>query len=76
MLIYECSVQNVSKCLNTAFVGGTNTINICLILSTIYIFIPVSGCVGRGPVHRIARGPIMLLRRPWCQPCMPIILSE
>ena len=27
----------------------THTINICLILSTIYIFISVSGCVGRGP---------------------------
>jgi hypothetical protein len=26
---------------------STNTINLCLILSTIYIFIPVSGCVGR-----------------------------
>ena len=36
-------------CLNTDFVESTNTINICLILSTIYIFIPVSGCVGRGP---------------------------
>ena len=34
--------------LNTDFVGSTNTIY-RLILSTIYIFIPVSGCVGRGP---------------------------
>jgi len=32
---------------------------------TIYIFITVSGCVGRGPVHCFARGPIMLLRPPW-----------
>ena len=43
---------------------ATNTINICLIISTIYIFIPVSGCVGRAQVHCFARGPIMLLRRP------------
>jgi len=28
-------------------VGSTNAINLCLILSTIYIFIPVSDCVGR-----------------------------
>jgi hypothetical protein len=32
------------KIINTEFVGSTNTINICLILSTIYIFIPASGC--------------------------------
>jgi len=51
-------------CLSTDFVGNTNTTNICLILSTIYIFIPVSGCVGRAPVHCFARGLIMLLRRP------------
>ena len=37
-------------CVNTDFVGSINTIlDICLILSTIYIFIPVSGCVGRSP---------------------------
>ena len=36
----------------------------CLILSTIYIFIPVSVCVGRGPVHFFSRGPTMLLRWP------------
>ena len=36
-------------CLNIDFLGSTYTINICLILMTIYIFIPVSGCVGRGP---------------------------
>jgi hypothetical protein len=32
-------------------------------LSTIYIFIPVSGCVGRDPVHCFAWGSIVLLRR-------------
>jgi hypothetical protein len=32
--------------LNHDFVPSTNTINICLILSTIYIIIPVSGCIG------------------------------
>ena len=31
--------------LNTDFVGSTNTINLCFILLTIYISIPVSGCV-------------------------------
>ena len=50
--------------LNTEFIGSTNTINICLILSTIYFFIPVSGCVGRTPVHCFPRRPIILLRRP------------
>ena len=47
-LIYECCVQHVFLCLNTDFVGSINTINICLILSTISSFIPVSNCVGRG----------------------------
>ena len=37
--------------INTTFVGSANTIDICLILSTIYIFIPVSGCIGRTPVY-------------------------
>ena len=37
MLIYVC------ECLNRNFVGSTNMISI------FYIFIPVSGCVGRGP---------------------------
>jgi hypothetical protein len=39
------------------------TINIRLILSTIYIFIPVSGCVGRVPVHCFACGLWYCLRR-------------
>ena len=55
--------------------GATNTINICLILSTLNIFIPVSGCVGRAPVHCFARGPIMLLRRP-CARAQKIISNE
>ena len=55
MLIYVCCVWHVIKCLNTEFIGSTNTINICLILSTIYIFIPVSGCVGRVSKHCFAR---------------------
>ena len=45
------------KCLNTDFVGSTNTIlDICLILLTIYICIPVSGCVGRGPSALLCPG--------------------
>ena len=49
ILISVSCVQYVFLCLNTDFVESTNTINICLILSTIYIFIPVSYFVGRGP---------------------------
>ena len=52
-----------TACLNIDFVGLTNTINICLILSTIYIFIPVSGVVGTVPSALLCPGPIMLLRR-------------
>ena len=33
----------------------------------IYIFIPVSGCLGRAQVHCFARGPMVLLRRPLSQ---------
>jgi len=35
-------------CLNNNFGQNTNVIKISLILSTIYIFIPVIGCVDRG----------------------------
>ena len=45
---YCKSCQRMTR-LNTDFVGSNNTINICLILSTIYSFIPMSVCVGRGP---------------------------
>ena len=48
----------VCYCLNTDFVGSPNTINICLILSTIYIFIPGSGCVDRGPNPLLFPGAI------------------
>ena len=48
------------QCLSTDFVGSTNTINICLILSTIYSFIPVIDCVGRAPMHYFAQGPMKL----------------
>jgi hypothetical protein len=37
LLICVCCVQHVFKCLNTDFVGSTNTINICLILSTLTV---------------------------------------
>jgi hypothetical protein len=47
--------------LNTDFVGSTNTINLCFILLTIYISIPVSGCVGRGPSVLISPGPINII---------------
>ena len=42
-------VDSMFFMLNTDFVGSINTINICLISSIIYSFIPVSGCVGKGP---------------------------
>ena len=51
----------------SGFVGSTNIINICLILSTIYILIPMSGYVGRGPSAILCQGPVMLLRRPLVQ---------
>jgi hypothetical protein len=38
-------VYNMFFNLNTDFVGSTNTINICFILLTIYLVIPVSGCL-------------------------------
>jgi hypothetical protein len=65
VLINVCCEQHVYKCLNTDFVGSTNTINICLILSTIYIFIPVSGCVCMGHSALLFPGPIILFRRPY-----------
>ena len=48
--------------LNTDFVGNTNTINICLILSTIYIVISVSGCAGRAPVHCFSPGAYIVVK--------------
>jgi hypothetical protein len=55
----------------------TNTIILYLILSTISIFIPVSGGVGRGQVHCFAQGggAIMLLRRPWIRGIVRLIWS-
>jgi hypothetical protein len=44
MLIYACCVGMFFLMLKHYFVESLNTINIYLILSTIYIFIPVSGC--------------------------------
>ena len=55
----------VLACLNTDFAGSPNTSNICLILSIIYIFIRVSGCVGNDPSPLVFPGPMMLVRRPW-----------
>jgi hypothetical protein len=48
ILIYICCVRHISSCLNTGFVRSSNSMNIhaCLILSTICIFIHVSGCLG------------------------------
>jgi hypothetical protein len=40
----------------TDYVGSTNTINICLILSTIKSFIPVSGCIGINPSALLCPG--------------------
>ena len=42
--------------LNIDFVGSSNIINIPLILSTIYICIPVSGCVRRGASTLLSPG--------------------
>jgi len=51
-------------CLKADFVGSANTINICLVLSTIYIFISVSGCVGMGPSTLIFPGAYDALETP------------
>ena len=75
MLIYVWCLRHVFNDLNTGFVGSTkdlysrilgstNTINICLILSTINIFIPVCGCGGRSlsALSYPGGGHIMMLR--------------
>jgi hypothetical protein len=61
ILIYVCCIRHDIYCLNTDFVGSTNTRNICLILSTIYSFISVSVCLSA----LLWPGPILLIRRPW-----------
>jgi len=65
ILIYVCCIRHDFKCLNTDFVGSTNTRSICLILSTIYSFISVSVCIDRGLGALLWPGPKMLIRRPW-----------
>jgi hypothetical protein len=63
LCIHVCCIQHDLKCLNTDFVGSTNTRNICLILSTIYSkFIPVCACIDRGLSALIWPGPKMLIR--------------
>jgi hypothetical protein len=47
------SLRIFFKYLKTDFVGNTN---ICLILSAIYICIPLSGCVGGTLAHCSVRG--------------------
>ena len=45
------------QCLKTDFVGSTNTINICLILSLYtFLFLSDSGCVCRGPSALLCQG--------------------
>jgi hypothetical protein len=50
--------------LNTDFVGSTNTINICFILLTIYLVIPVSGCLVMCPSALFCPGPINAVKTP------------
>ena len=42
--LYHVIAEQHIFCFNTDFVGSVNKTIICLILSTIYIFIPASGC--------------------------------
>ena len=49
-------------CLNTNFVWSPNAINICLILSTIYIFIHVSSRVGSDPSALLLTGAYVALK--------------
>ena len=65
MLIYVFCIRHNFLFLNTDFVGSINTINICLILSTINSFISVSVCIDMGLSELLWPGPILLTRRPW-----------
>jgi hypothetical protein len=66
MLIYIYCAHHVFYCLNIDFVWSTNTINISIIVSIIYICIPVSGCVCRGPIALLwLEAYNAVIRRPW-----------
>jgi hypothetical protein len=54
---WKCEQCRLNKWVCRAVVRGRASIGPMLILSNIYIFIPASGCVGRGaPVHCFFRG--------------------
>ena len=65
ILIYVCCMRHDFKCLNTDFAGSINKRNICLIVSPIYSFIPVSVCIDRDLNALLWQVPIMLIRRTW-----------
>jgi hypothetical protein len=58
---YLCCVD-MFFCLNTNFVWSPNTTNICLVSSTIYIFIHVSGCVSGDPSALLFPGSYVALK--------------
>ena len=51
--------------------GNANTINICLILSNRYMFIPVSGCVGKGPSALLCPGAYNAVKTALLLPLPP-----
>ena len=63
MLMYVCCAWHVFKCLNTYFVGNTNTINRFLNFIDIYSFTPVSGCLGMGPCSLLWPGWVTICYR-------------
>jgi hypothetical protein len=59
--------------LRTDFVGSTNTINMLNFID-IYIFIPVSGCVGRGPSALLCPGAYNAVKSALIMVCCTIML--
>jgi hypothetical protein len=77
MLIYIYCAHHVFQCLNIDFVWSTNTINISLIVSIIYICIPVSGCVCRGPIALLwLEAYNAVIRRPWFELTTLVVIGS
>jgi hypothetical protein len=77
MLIYIYCAHHVFQCLNIDFVWSTNTINISLIISIIYICIPVSGCVCRGHIALLwLEAYNAVIRRPWFELTTLVVIGS
>jgi hypothetical protein len=62
---HVCCVRMVFLMFKTDFVGSTNTINICLILSTYTVYSYEWLCRYWAPMHCCAREAMKLSRRSW-----------